>query len=137
MLRTLIKKTILSAVDWDKVGIFISSLCMVHCLLTPLLVFSFPVLAMSFHAPWFHWLIALIVVPVGVIAFIRGYLKHRNLWVPILGCLGLMIVMFALFIPHEVLHLIGHIQTTLIGSILLLTAHVVNQYSCRCGHHHH
>lgn len=120
---------------FDKLGIFISSLCAIHCLVTPLFVFILPTLGMSLHHPLFHWTIALLVIPLGVFAFWQGYKHHHHLSVLITGILGISIVGLAALLPHSWIHFFGHDVVTIIGSIFLITAHYLNRRACRhCRH---
>lgn len=120
---------------WDKVGILISSICFVHCLVSPLLVFTLPTLYLSFHNPFFHIVIALLVIPVGAFAFWQGYRLHHQSIVLALGLPGLMLVTTAAILPHWVQHLFGHITLNVFGSVLLISAHVLNRRSCACRKH--
>lgn len=120
----------------DIAGIIISALCLVHCIATPFVVYSLPVLARSFHHPLFHIGVALFVLPVGLWAFFRGFRQHKSYLVLGLGIVGMSIVALAAFIPHEWLHQVGHLEWTLIGSVFLVIGHWLNRRSihqhCAC-----
>lgn len=116
----------------DQVGMLISTLCAIHCVATPLLVFSVPMLAYSFHHPLFHIGIAALVVPVGVWAFWRGYRRHHRKDILALGVLGLSVVGLAAVLPHAWMHIIGHTPLTILGSAVLILAHWLNRRSCLC-----
>lgn len=118
--------------DW---GIFISSLCALHCILTPILVFSFPVLSLTFHHPLFHIVIAVLVVPLGVYAFYSGFKKHHRRSILFWGILGLATITFAAVAPHSWVHFFGHDLITIVGSFFLIIAHVLNRRACLCELH--
>lgn len=125
-------KKLMKVDDW---GIFISSLCALHCLLTPFLIFSFPILSTMFHHPLFHISIALLVVPLGVYAFYQGFKHHKKISILIWGNLGLAIISFAALAPHSWVHFFGHDLITIVGSIFLIIAHVLNRRACLCRLH--
>lgn len=130
---------------WDKFGIFLSSLCAVHCLLTPFLVLAIPWLAEKFENPWVHIVLALFVVPVGLYALWSGYRHHRRKYILVLGLIGLALVTSAtlelpfsfdigLHAHDEHAHDFTHEIVTIVGSLFLLSAHILNLRSCRCKH---
>lgn len=120
---------------WDKLGIFLSSLCAIHCLVTPLLVLALPVMGEFFEQEWVHLAMALFVVPVGLFAFWSGYKHHRQQKVFALGVLGLSMVGGASVAPHEWVEFWGTDIITVIGSIFLIVAHVLNRRACLCHKH--
>lgn len=122
---------------WDKIGIFLSTLCAIHCLLTPLLVLALPVLGQAFEATWVHWTMALVIVPVGVFAFWSGYKHHKQNKVFGLGLVGLLLVAAGSVLPHEMVEFREYDLVTIVGSILLVTAHVLNRRACQCDAHTH
>ena len=115
---------------WDRIGLFLSGLCAIHCLATPLLVLSLPVLGEFFHQEWVHLTLALFVVPVGVFAFWSGYKHHHQTRVLALGLLGLFLVAGASVVPHEWVEFREHDVVTIAGSIFLIAAHLLNRRAC-------
>lgn len=122
---------------WDKIGIFLSTLCAIHCLVTPLLVLALPVLGEAFEATWVHWTMALVIVPVGVFAFWSGYKHHKQSKVFGLGLAGLFLVTAGSVLPHEMVEFFEYDLVTIVGSILLVTAHILNRRACQCDAHTH
>ncbi|WII70867.1 MerC domain-containing protein [Bdellovibrio sp. 22V] len=120
---------------WDKIGIFLSSLCAIHCLATPLLVLTLPVMGEVFEQEWMHLTMALFVVPVGLFAFWSGYKHHKQVKVFALGVLGLLMVGGASLAPHSWVELFEYDVVTILGSISLITAHVLNRRACLCHKH--
>ncbi len=123
---------------WDRLGLFLSSLCAIHCLLTPLLVLSLPLVSESFENPWVHIVMAFFVLPVGLYAFVSGYRRHGQKRVLVFGLLGLFLIAGAAFWP--VLFFAGGLAkegrffweegVTIIGSFFLLSAHLINRRAC-------
>ncbi|MEK2645329.1 MerC domain-containing protein [Bdellovibrio sp. BCCA] len=120
---------------WDKLGIFLSSLCAIHCLATPLLVLALPVLGDFFHQGWVHISMAIFVIPVGIFAFWSGYKHHRQTKVFALGVLGLLMVGGASVAPHSWVEFFEYDIVTIFGGLFLVTAHVLNRRACLCHAH--
>lgn len=120
---------------WDKVGLALSSLCAIHCLLAPILVLSVPVLGQAFEQPWIHLLLAVFVVPVGLFAFYTGYGHHHKKGLTSLGVAGLALVCVGLLAPISGVNFLGHDVITIIGSFCLVIAHILNRRACLCHRH--
>lgn len=115
---------------WDRIGLFLSGLCAIHCVATPLLVLALPVLGNFFEQEWVHLILALLVVPVGVFAFWSGYKHHQQIKVFALGLVGLLLVGGASLVPHEWVEVQGHDMVTITGSVFLIAAHLLNRRAC-------
>lgn len=116
----------------DRIGISVSLLCVVHCLLTPLLVFVMPVVGEFLSETWFHATIIAIVFPVAVWALWSGYQKHhlkRVLW---LGGIGLLFISIAIYVGHE--NTIGEFFFMVVAGIVLSAAHYSNLRACAVKH---
>ena len=109
----------------------VSSICFVHCMATPLVLLSLPALGEYFDDPIFHIIIFLMVVPVGLYAFLQGYRHHRQKPVLLLGIPGLLIVGFGAFLPHQYVPGFAREIITILGSLLLIAAHAINRKACR------
>lgn len=120
---------------WDQVGITVSSLCFLHCAITPVLLLTLPWMGEHFHSHYFHVFIFVLVLPIGLYAFFQGYGHHRKTKVLWLGIPGLLLVTTAAFLPHEISEMIGEELLTVFGSVLLIAAHYFNRRSCRIHKH--
>lgn len=120
---------------WDRLGIFLSSLCALHCLATPLLLLALPMAGEFFESEWIHLGMALFVVPVGLFAFLSGYKHHRQKGVLSLGILGILLVAGASFLPHELVEVGEFDVVTIAGGLVLVLAHVLNRRACACHKH--
>ncbi|MGZ3768893.1 MAG: MerC domain-containing protein [Bdellovibrio sp.] len=120
---------------WDKVGIFLSGLCAIHCLITPILLLTMPVWGKVFEEEWVHLMMAVFVAPIGLFAFWSGYTHHKKTRVFALGILGISLVVGASLAPHSWVEFFGHDLITIFGSISLITAHVLNRRACLCHRH--
>jgi hypothetical protein len=124
-------------VNWDRVGIFLSSLCALHCILTPFVILSIPMMARYYLAnPYFHLAMAILILPVGSWAFILGFRHHHNKRVLFLGIPGLLIISIAPMLIHQFNFRLNEIALMVTGSGLLITAHWINKRSCaHCAAH--
>lgn len=121
----------------DRVGMGLSLLCAFHCAVTPVVLVFLPFMARYYLVhPNVHLILALLVAPVGALAFWGGYRHHRSKLVLGLGLLGLVIVAGIPVFAHgalgrwEAFWMIG-------GGALLITAHWMNRKKCACVLHHH
>ena len=112
----------------DKLAIFLSSVCMVHCVFTPLLLIAIPSIggAFSIGHDTFHQIMLFFVIPVGVVALTMGYRRHRNLSVWMQGVGGLLILTFAALVGHDLLGEAGETLLTIAGSLFIVFAHLRN-----------
>jgi hypothetical protein len=126
----------------DKVGIGLSSACILHCIATPIAISLLPTIGLSFgsNTELFHILMAAILVPVAGVAFVSGYRKHREIKAAALGFIGVLILVLTIFIPETSLALVGHLTLNIVGSLFLISGHFLNRRYCKqceCHHHHH
>lgn len=120
---------------WDKIGIALSGLCAIHCVVTPFLALGLPVFGEVFEQPWVHILMAVFIVPIGLFAFYSGYLHHRKKPLVAMGLVGLGLIGVGLLSPLSRIDFLGHDAVTIVGSIFLIIAHVLNRRACLCHRH--
>ena len=128
----------------DCVGLSLSLLCLLHCLLGPLLVVALPWLGNWIETPLAHLLFFFLVLPVALISFYRSYLYHRQL-LPIVGAtLGVALLVLGMASErYHLLHLNHLLPATTAwwqtisphlipscGSLLLVMAHYFNIKNC-------
>jgi hypothetical protein len=122
----------------DRVGIFLSGLCVVHCLLTPFVILLIPSLEASGYHDLFHDALLVILPLVAVSAFIPGFRRHRNKSVFYWSAPGLAMIAIGALVFHE--QVWGQVIFSVAGSLFLIRAHVVNRRLCACcseeGHSH-
>jgi hypothetical protein len=129
-------------ISLDKLGISLSFICAIHCMITPLIMLSIPIMARYYLAqPWFHWILALFIVPVGLWAFISGYLQHQKKMVLFLGLPGLVIVGVIPVFFHDYFAWFhfwwAESAFMIVGSVFLISAHWVNRNACNHELHNH
>lgn len=115
---------------WDRWGLVLSSLCALHCLLTPILLLSLPVWGSVLEQEWVHIGLAFFVLPVGLYAFFSGYRHHADKRVLALGLVGLALIVGATVVPHEWVEFQELDVVTIAGSLLLMTGHLLNRRAC-------
>lgn len=118
----------------DRLAISASALCLIHCLVTPVLLLALPIVASTMMADGeFHILMVAFVLPTSLAAFYLGVRRHRNRAIALLGAAGLLILVFAALMGHDLLGETGEKAATVAGSLLLASAHVRNYRSSRRG----
>ena len=97
----------------DRLGVGVALICTVHCLLTPILVVLFVIVASSFGLTKTFILGCFMVIPLTVISFYMGCRKHHDIFLVILavfsiGCSFSTVIFVCSTIPNG--HSIFQIQ---------------------------
>src|SRR3984885_6314535 len=115
----------------DMVGIGLSGLCMVHCLVFPLLVSFAPAILRGLPGDDVtHRFLAIGIALAGGLAFRSGYKVHRKGWILALFLVGIALISAAAVLGEPVLSAHGETGITVCGSLLLITAHWCNRSFC-------
>ena len=124
----------------DAIAVVLSGVCMLHCLVLPLMLTVFPILNVTLLSETlFHLLMLVVILPVSVIALTIGCLFHKDAMTLVLGTLGLSILTTTAFFGHQLFGLTGERVVTSFGGLILAWAHVQNYRRCRrdnCNHDH-
>ncbi len=111
----------------DRSAICVSALCLVQCLLLPLVIVVAPIASLGFLASHaFHLMLLGFILPVSLVAFGLGYRLHRNATTLVFGAVGLTILVVAYVLEHNGL---GHLPAALItstGGLFLIAGHLIN-----------
>jgi hypothetical protein len=122
----------------DRWAIATSTLCMAHCLLTPLLIVLVPVLASTVLADErFHRFMLLWIVPTSVSALWIGCRRHGNVRVLATGLAGLSLLVAAALWGEAMFGELAEKAATLSGSLVMSAGHWRNYRLCReesCEH---
>ncbi len=125
----------------DRIGISLSALCALHCLLTPVVILFLPLMARYYLAhPYFHLGMAALILPIGLFSFVKGVKVHGEWSILIFGCLGLVLVGLLPVLFHSRLSASTEPLVMVIGSALLIFAHWRNRVAyhrcddARCVH---
>ena len=117
----------------DNLGITISSVCAIHCVLLPMIFLIAPYSFLASHE--FHETLIYFILPCAFIAFVLGCRRHKDIKVAVMGALGIMLLGSALLM-HDILHSNQHsegfttVLITVCGSILLVFSHLRNRRLC-------
>ncbi len=131
----------------DKFAILLSGACLVHCLITPILVTALPIVSSSTMVEdlLFHQLMLWAVLPTSFIALFLGCRKHKQLAIAGTGVLGLSILVAVAFFGHDWFGITGEKIATTIGGLILALSHYLNYRACQtttcedknCSTQHH
>jgi hypothetical protein len=116
----------------DKFSIGLSILCSIHCLGLPFLLVALPSLGtLQLQGEAFHMWMLIVVIPTSIYALTMGCKKHQRYRLLYWGISGLTLMISALFIGHDLAGESGEKALTLLGSILVVIAHLGNFQRCR------
>ena len=116
----------------DKAAISLSGLCLVHCLALPLLVAFYPVaFLLALSEEFFHWAMVMMAVPISTASLFIGCQKHERRQVLLLGGAALVLLTAPFAAPLEAITEQMEVSVTVLGALLLATAHIVNFRLCR------
>ena len=109
---------------WDRIGISLSGLCMVHCLLLPVVLLAVPLwsTAETLH-DWLHPLLLVTLLPISLMALVATASKPQAKRVRVLFGLGLLIIALASLFGHDAANPVVETALTLLGSGMLVTGH--------------
>lgn len=117
----------------DRLGLCLSLLCLIHCILTPVLLLTIPsvVLLHDDHShEWFHRGLFAILPILAIAAFVPGFLRHRDKRVFYWGLPGIALLAVGVTVFHEQMG--PQALTTIAGSLFLIRAHLLNRHLCAC-----
>jgi|TARA_R100000541_G_scaffold45949_2_gene53039 hypothetical protein len=111
---------------WDRVGIGLSGICAIHCLLVPVIVALIPLWPAFEEFHEYTHLIFFIAIAPAVYLSLRQ--RHKSPKITILLISGLFLIFLAWYF-NDILGEYGEAGVTLIGSILLIWGHWQNYKS--------
>jgi peptidoglycan/LPS O-acetylase OafA/YrhL len=116
----------------DKSAIVLSFLCALHCLLLPAAIVLYPsTLGFLPGDESVHFALLFLVIPISAYALVKGGKVHKSRKVFITGISGLLVLVAAVVLGHDILGEIGEKILTVLGSIIVIIAHVQNHLICR------
>jgi hypothetical protein len=107
---------------WDRVGIFASFACMLHCLLFPFILLALPY-TISYFINSLYMEISLVLLSsiAATSVFYTGYQKHRRVPVLIIMILGLVLLISSFFFISRY-----EIMLKSLGACFLIVGHLQN-----------
>jgi hypothetical protein len=128
----------LFAISVDRLGIYASALCFVHCLATPVIL---SLSAVSAHflptEEHTHRTMAVLVTILGTVALLTGYRRHKRRSIFVLMGVGLTLIFTGACFGDLLASHLEEVAITLAGSCCMIAAHQMNHTFCRscksCG----
>jgi hypothetical protein len=119
----------------DKIGMFSSVSCAIHCLIMPLVITLVPVFGLSlFVSETFEWALLAFSAILGVSSLCFGYRKHKSLKAFAYLSSGVMLIVIGrLHHSHSTAHGFELDLFTLVlvfGSFLVAASHYLNNKLC-------
>lgn len=127
-MQTLTKKTF-APFTWDRAGVVGSFVCVSHCIATPFLAATLPILAVTEKAT--HIGLTVVLMLIGLLAFLPGYRLHSKPQLALVAAIGFAMLVLAVLIPEALASEALETGLTVVGGLLLITAHLSNTYYCR------
>ena len=124
----------------DKLGVWASVLCLVHCVVTPILLSLSVVFAQILPGDGrFHRPMAIGVAALGGVALVNGFRTHGRRRIVVLMAMGLALIFFGAFHGERLPLPRYEVLITLAGSLMMIAAHRMNHTFCqncsRCTQH--
>lgn len=132
---SILNLTLSRAQHWDLAGIGASTICVLHCLLAPMLVVFLPSLEVLEKQT--HTAFALTILGIGMFAFWPGYQRHRRWNIVAAAVGGFVLISLGAVAPEGLLSDSVEETVTVVGGATLIIAHLRNAFFCRdcpaCG----
>jgi MerC mercury resistance protein len=120
-----------SALSADRLGIWASALCVVHCIVTPVLISVSAVFAHLIPGEEkTHRALAVGVAALGAIALVKGFRTHGRRRILGLMALGLGFIFAGAFYGDRLPSHGYEVMVTMTGSALMIWAHRMNHTFC-------
>lgn len=112
----------------DKIGVWVSAMCALHCILLPIMIPAIPLIATSFVAQgWFEGSILTFSIIIGFAALFIGFKQyHRQIYPMYSLSLGALIYLNKDMFGHAY-----EPYTIAVGAGFIIAAHLINLKLCR------
>ena len=133
MMTDTVSGAILRSAPWvDRFSISLSALCVMHCLLMPLLLISLPSLAQTFiSSEAVHLSLIYAVIPSSLFALGLGCKQHGRRLFLVIGIIGLGFLLLAVAVESMAIDHLWEKVFTVIGALFIAIAHMRNFQNCR------
>jgi len=117
---------------WDRAGLLASGLCLIHCLIGPIIFLAYPTLS-QFDGldSAIHLILLPSVMIVALLSFVTSYRQHLNKGPILLGTIGIALLLISFYFG-EVTQTINTTIPAIVGSLILIGSHLWNIQACRC-----
>jgi len=109
----------------DKAAVALSGLCLLHCLLMPVIITVLPFFD-QFGDRHLHAEVLIIVLPISLIALTLGFRRHADKRIVGWGIVGLTLLIVGATLAHNNYGVVADRMLTITGSIILAVAHYRN-----------
>jgi hypothetical protein len=121
-----------STFSTDNLGIWASALCVVHCIMTPVLISMSVVFAHLIPGEErTHRTLAVGVAALGAIALVKGFRTHGRWRILGVMALGLAFIFAGAFYGSRLPSHEYEVAVTMMGSVLMISAHRMNHTFCK------
>jgi hypothetical protein len=112
----------------DKLAIGLSMICVVHCLVLPMLLILVPPFSGLFALDdeMFHQWMLYAVLPISIAALMIGHFHHCSYEVFLVGSIGLSLIILSATLSHDVLGETGEVVLSILGSMIIAYGHFRN-----------
>jgi hypothetical protein len=126
-------KVLTASTRLDKLAIVLSSVCLLHCLLAPLIFTLLPIIALNtlWEDLLFHKLMLWLVLPTSTVALLIGCRKHQDFKILGTGIMGMMMLLLIALVGHDLLSAWQEKLATSIAGITLAFSHLLNYRACQ------
>lgn len=107
----------------DRVAIWLSGLCVLHCIASALILASMVSAGTGLLNPAVHEVGLVLAIILGLAVLVTGTRAHRSLTPVVVGSTGLIIMAYALTLPHDYREVIA----TIIGLCFVAAGHELNR----------
>ena len=123
----------------DRLGIWASILCAIHCMLAPVLL-SFSAVAAHLlpGEESTHRTLSVLIACLGLVALLKGYRRHGRRRVFVFMAAGLALIFLAAWGGDRLPSHAWEVAVTCLGGALMIVAHRTNHTFCRdcaCASH--
>ena len=116
----------------DKFAMTLSSVCAIHCFLSPAFVLlTSGLFSFTLDNGTVHYFILFLAIPVSLYALISGFTSHKTAYFLGVGIIGLFVLILAVALGESILGEFGEKTLTLMGSVLVVYAHFKNHQACK------
>ncbi len=127
----------------DKIGIYASIICAIHCALLPLIIVFLPTFFVSlFINDFVEWTFLLITFLIGIVSLCFGYNKHKSYKVFPIISIGFIILLMSKILIHNYKHNTPFYLNVimLVGGFIIALSHHINNRLCntcvKCKNEH-
>ncbi|MGH9765468.1 MAG: MerC domain-containing protein [Blastocatellia bacterium] len=115
----------------DHIGIVASSLCAIHCVLTPFIIFLIPVAAAGrIASPRAEWAFLAASLAIGALSLLPSYFRrHRRIAAIRLFAIGLCLILLGRLVLES--YVVFETFVVVAGALFIATGHGVNRHFCR------